>query len=304
MNYFVPFHRYVFYLTASQTFPDRLLPVISKAVVQITLKNDNLDAPHFIPPNPIFYLVETTPAMTEIGAVYATDSDNDGIEYSISHERFSIDPATGVLRLEKDFISSPWTNPIMISVTAKDDGSSCSGNDLCHSKSNSTTIQIIVILENRYSPYFSDNNLCGGEISFTENKTLGSTIASFTVVDNDREDNGRISFSFPSSELQTTGKYIMQCFSSMKERFFFPVRGLRNTAYNDFNLYPMVQSGSTRTVELRTNKIFDYDEPGKLVDAHLIISNNLYHTLSHSRYDSSLVSKYYRYRSRYTFTTR
>ena len=211
LNYFVPFHRYFFYLTASQIFPDRLLPVISEAVVQITLKNDNLYAPYFIPSNPIFYLAETTPAMTEVGAVYATDCDNDGIEYSISHERFSIDPSTGVLRLEKDFLSSSWMDSMTISVTATDDGSSCSGNDLCHSKSNFTTIQIIVIRENRYSPYFSDN-LCGGEISFTEDKTLGSTIGSFTVVDHDLEDNGRVSFSFPSTELQTTGKYTMECF--------------------------------------------------------------------------------------------
>lgn len=265
LNYFVPFHRYVFNLTASQTLPDRLLPVISKAVVQITLKNDNLNAPYFIPPNPTFHLVETTPPMTEIGAVFATDSDNDSIEYSISDEYFSIHPSTGVLRIEKDFLSSTSMNSINISVTATDDGASCSGNSLCRSKSNSTTIQIMIIRTNRYAPYFSDK-LCGGDISFTEDKLPGSSIATFNVVDNDREENGKVSFSFPATELQTTGKCIMECFPPVKERcffsFFFSVSGLRNTAYNDFHLFPIDPSGSIHAVELRTNKNFDYDEPG------------------------------------------
>lgn len=43
---------------------------------------------------------------------------------------------------------------------------------------------------------------------------------------------------------------------------FFLVSGLRNPAYSDFHLDRADQTGSSRTVTLRTNRTFNYDEPG------------------------------------------
>ena len=39
--------------------------------------------------------------------------------------------------------------------------------------------------------------------------------------------------------------------------------GLRNTAYSQFYIQQLPQTGTTRTAILRTNISFDYDAPGK-----------------------------------------
>ena len=215
MNYSEPSHRYVFNLTAEQLFSDRAVPTISKAIVQITLKNDNVNKPMFLALQSIFYIAETAPVKTEFGTVYAMDLDGDGIEYSISHTHFNIHPSTGVLRLEESLLGLSWVNPLKINVTATDDGSSCSWAHPCERKWNLTTISINVIQENRYAPYFS-GNLCGGDIAFRENNAVDAMIESLTVWDKDQAENETIDVSFPSEELQATGKCTIECFLSRK----------------------------------------------------------------------------------------
>jgi len=212
LNYFSPFNRYLFKLIAKQSFSDeRRPPVTSTAIVQINLKNDNAHAPIFIPDNQTFYISEGAQLHTQFGTVYATDPDNDRITYSITpNNHFSIDPSTGVLRLERTFDSSPSTN-YSVNVIATDDGSSCSSTDSsCIKRSNSTNIQISVTEINRNSPQFL-NQICGKTIPLIENNTAGE-IVTLVVLDNDRGVNGDISISFPSEELRTTGKCIIKYF--------------------------------------------------------------------------------------------
>ncbi len=204
MNYFSPFNRYLFYLIAEQRFSDqeRRPSAISTVIVQINLLNDNVNSPIFIPENQTFYISETALPGTEFGTVYAMDADNDGIQYSVTDTRFSIDPSTGILRLKRAFPSLPSPEYFDINVTATDDGSSCS-SDPCNERSNSIRIRVIVTSVNRNSPTFL-NDICGKEISLRENNIIGAPILSLTVWDEDRGDNGLIDISFPAKQLLTS----------------------------------------------------------------------------------------------------
>ncbi|CAF0991670.1 unnamed protein product [Rotaria sp. Silwood1] len=241
LNYFSPYNRYLFQLIAKQTFSNRP-PVTSIAQVQINLENDNVHDPMFIPNNQIFYISEAAQLGTQFGTVYAIDLDNDEIIYSVHCIQFCIESTTGVLRLEKPFDSSSQSE-YFINVTATDSGSSCSSRPLCRKRTKSINIRIIVTAVNRNSPRFI-NPLCGKNISFDENNTIGQEIVSLIVFDSDRGENGLINISFPSEELRTT------------------VSGLRNTAYSQFYIEQLDQINTTRMAVLRADEIFDYDKPG------------------------------------------
>ncbi|CAF2958903.1 unnamed protein product [Rotaria sp. Silwood2] len=242
LNYFSPYNRYLFNLIATQTYTNRPL-VSSTAIVQLNLENYNVHAPIFIPTNQIFSISETATIGTRFGTVYATDADNDGIIYSISGSQFSIDPSTGVLQLQQTFQSSP-ASQYFVTVTASDDGASClPARSSCPRFSTSTIITINVTAVNKRSPQFL-NQICGSTVTFYESNLIGANITTITVFDDDRGENGQITISFPSEQSRTT------------------VSGLRNTAYSQFYIQQLTQSGTTRTAVLRTNTSFDYDAPG------------------------------------------
>ena len=73
-------------------------------------------------------------------------------------------------------------------------------------------------------------------------------------------ENGQITISFPSEHTRTTGKLFflipIKCFYSSE---WFK----RNTAYSQFYIQQLPQTGTTRIAILRTNISFDYDAPGK-----------------------------------------
>ncbi|CAF3932970.1 unnamed protein product, partial [Rotaria sp. Silwood1] len=197
----------------------------------------------FTPLNQIFSISETAIIGTRFGTVYATDADNDGIIYSISSSQFSIDSLTGVLQLQQTLQSSP-ASQYFVNVTASDDGTSCSpARSPCPRFSTSTIITINVTAVNKRSPQFL-NQICGSTVSFYESNTIGANITTLTVFDDDRGENGQISISFPSEQSRTI------------------VSGLRNTAYSQFYIQQLTQTGTTRTAVLRINTSFDYDAPG------------------------------------------
>ena len=204
LNYFSPFNRYLFHLTATQTYSNRPL-VSSTAIVQINLENNNVHAPIFVPSNQTFSISETATPGTNFGTVYATDADNDGIIYSINTNTYvSIDRLTGVLQLQQTFQSSiPQFNVV---VTASDDGTSCLPvRAACPRFSTSTVITITVTAVNKRSPQFLDQK-CGSTFSLNENNAIGYIITNLSVFDDDRGENGQITISFPSEESRTTGK--------------------------------------------------------------------------------------------------
>lgn len=206
MDYFLPYNRYSFKLIATQTSSGQQRPpVISTAIIHVNLVNDNAHSPIFIPDNQIFYVSEAIEINEIFGTVYAADADNDNIKYSITASSlFSIDQLTGNLRLAQRFDSSVLSE-YSLDVTATDDGSSCLAKDSsCITRSHSTRVQIIVTETNRNSPRFL-NAECGKDVSFNENSP-NENILSLIVFDNDRGENGRISLSFPSEELRTTGE--------------------------------------------------------------------------------------------------
>lgn len=174
--------------------------------MEINLENANIHSPIFIFDNQNFLISETVQPGTPFGTVYAYDLDNDEIEYEINETQFSIEPTTGVLRLEKPFDSSS-PSQYYVNITASDNRSSTPSCLLCPSKTNSTTITIIVTAVNKNSPRFLEP-ICGKNISFSENNELGANIVNFTVYDGDRAENGAITLSFPSEQLRTAGDYI------------------------------------------------------------------------------------------------
>jgi hypothetical protein len=193
------------------------------------------------------------------------DPDNDGIKYSVTDTRFSIDQTTGVLRLKRVFLSIPSEEYVDINVTATDDGSSCLSDSLCRENSNSINVRVIVTAVNRKSPTFL-SDICGKEISLRENNNIKEPIISLTVWDEDRGENGIINISFPPKQL-LTGKCTIE-YKTKVFCFYFAVNGLQNIAYSQFYLESMEQINTTRTTILKTNETFDYDKPGMLEDSN------------------------------------
>ena len=255
----MPFHRYLFNLTARQTVRNRP-SLTSIAIVQIDLTNDNVNLSRFRPDEPIFYISETARIGTKFGTVYATDADNDTIRYSIATGPFSIDPLTGVLELQQVFHPGSPTNYSIV-VTICD---ACSSSVSSPSRNVNTTVHIFVIAVNKHSPRFV-HPPCGSSLDFEENNTIGQVIANLVVSDDDRDENGRITISFPSEDSRTTSKlfrfgYIragqMRCLS-------FAVSGYKNTAYSHFTINQTEQVNSIRYATIQANKTFYY-EPGTL----------------------------------------
>ena len=164
-----------------------------------------MHAPVFVPANQVFSISETATVGTIFGTVYATDADNDGIIYSISSNQFAIDRLTGVLQLQQTFQTSS-ASQYNVTVTAEDDGTSClPTRSACPRFRTSAIITINVTAVNKRSPSFS-GGLCGSAVAFDEGNSIGATIATITVFDDDRGDNGQITISFPSEQSRTTGK--------------------------------------------------------------------------------------------------
>jgi hypothetical protein len=204
LKYFSPFNRYVFKLIAKQTISNEQPPVTSTAIVQINLKNANVNCPIFVPESQIFYISQAAQPGTEFGTVYATDADNDAIIYSTSDTRFHIDRLTGVLRLEHPFDSSRQSE-YWVEVKVTDNGSTCSSSTNSNrSCSTSTTIRIIVTTVNKNPPRFS-GQICGTKVSLYENNIIGETVAELLVWDDDIGSNGWVNIAFPSEHLRTTG---------------------------------------------------------------------------------------------------
>lgn len=153
----------------------------------------------------MFSISETATVGTIFGTVYATDPDNDGIIYSISGSQFAIDRSTGVLSLQQTFQTSS-ASQYNVTVTAEDDGTSClPTRSACPRFRTPAIITINVTAVNKRSPQFSSGP-CGSAVSFNEGNSVGETIATITVFDDDRGDNGQITISFPSEQSRTTGK--------------------------------------------------------------------------------------------------
>ena len=194
LDYFRPFHRYVFELIARQHYNNRP-PAISTALVQIDLKNANINTPRFVDETKVFYISETALPGTKFATVYAVDDDNDTIMYTISpNVLFSIDPNTGVLRLDRSIEISPIETSITVNISISDSSNEEHG-----------TFTISITTVNRHSPSFS-GSICGGNISLREDVPLGGNVTKLRVIDMDRGTNGEVHITFPSEQLRTSSK--------------------------------------------------------------------------------------------------
>ncbi|CAF2615731.1 unnamed protein product [Rotaria sp. Silwood2] len=204
LNYFSPYHRYLFTITATQLLPGRP-SVSSTAIAQIDLDYCNANAPIFIYPSQTYSISEALSVGVAFGTVFATDADKDSITFSLTpaSTQFTIDRFTGVLSLNQAFGTIP-SSPISLTVTATDVPSlDCSlPCPSCAARSNSITIIIIVITANKQPPRFSDQP-CNLNFSLREDSPPGTNITTLTAVDSDQGNSGQISFSFPSEQRQT-----------------------------------------------------------------------------------------------------
>lgn len=207
MNYFSPYHRYLFELIAIKNRSNDETQLRSTAIVQINLINDNANKPECRSNNNIFYISEAALPGTSFGTVYALDPDGDSVTYTSNSSQFSIDPVTGVLKLRREFpryCNFPCT--YFVNITVTDDGSSCALLSSCAQKSCSMIVEIKVLSENRHSPEFLNPTCNGMPIRLYESTAANTIVASLLVVDNDRDKNGLIDVIFPPENLRATGK--------------------------------------------------------------------------------------------------
>ena len=223
LNYSSPNHRYVFNITATQSFPNRP-STSSTAIAQINLLNCNVNAPLFIPISPIFSISETTPVGSPFGTVFATDADGDSITFAISppSSQFSIDGYSGVLVLDQA-IQTITSIQLNLTITATDDASSCSATcPNCIQLTSSTTVTISIVTANAKAPRFL-TQICGSSIPLLETSPPATNITMLSAFDDDLGNSGQIVFSFPPVETQTIGTFSNENSDRMIRIFIFYV---------------------------------------------------------------------------------
>ena len=265
LNYSLSNHRYVFYITATQSYPYRPL-TSSTAIAQINLVNCNVNTPLFIPLNQTFSISKTAPIGTQFGTILAVDLNNDAIIFTINppSAQFSINQFTGVLKLDQALQTSTSVQ-FLLTIVATDDASSCSPDCLnCTQLQSTTTITILIQTANTQAPRFL-NQLCGSNLSFSENSPSGTNIATIVAVDNDLGSSGQIVFSFPPIQTQTTGNlsHVKRIILFRFLNLIFKVSSSGTTTYSNFQLVQYNQTNNIRIAQLQTNGTFSYSTPGK-----------------------------------------
>ncbi len=107
LDYFLPYSRYLFNLTAIQYYLNRS-PIITNALVQINLQNFN-SYPPIILPNQIFQLMNYQ-NWYNFGTIYSYDFDNDHMTYTIDNNiQFSIIQIQVYFVFNSNFIKFTFT---------------------------------------------------------------------------------------------------------------------------------------------------------------------------------------------------
>ena len=152
----------------------------SRAFVKLTVQNRNDEVPQFQKNDYTIGIAEDAATGKALAAILARDADGSQVTYSItsgdSSRTFKIDPATGVLSLQKSVKGRPQTQ-YSLQVRA---------TDAQNSKYDEVSVVVNIEDSNDNRPVFTN---CPNEVFVEENKASGERVTHVTAVDD--KDRGR-----------------------------------------------------------------------------------------------------------------
>ncbi|KAK3581134.1 hypothetical protein CHS0354_033929 [Potamilus streckersoni] len=190
-------HQYRFNITA---IDKGTLPRSSSATVIVYVTNINDEKPVFV--SGVDGLYASINELQEGGSVMivqATDPDGDNVKYYFSPKTtisapFKIDPDSGLISLVN---MVPDRIPYYtLNITAYDDGRCCGGFPILSSE---TYVVIEIKDTNNNQPVFPS---CDYAPTVMENEQIGTFVIQVTAVDQDRGDNGNITYSIVTAPNQ------------------------------------------------------------------------------------------------------
>ncbi|XP_067132550.1 cadherin-related tumor suppressor-like isoform X1 [Centruroides vittatus] len=185
------FYNLVISATDEAQYPN--VPLSSKVLVTIVLKDVNDESPQFLTPTSA-WVNENAPINTLIMTVKAIDNDdgpNSYIEYSIegTDNTFSLSPVEGHLKL-KSVLDRENISTYNIIIWAKDKGK--------RPRSSSIAITVNVNDINDNSPKFQKDRY---EVSLPEDIRVGHFVFQVSASDPDEDKNGQIKYSIESGNI-------------------------------------------------------------------------------------------------------
>ncbi|CAH1779064.1 unnamed protein product [Owenia fusiformis] len=191
-----PLHMYQLNIGVTDSAPTN--PRTATTMVQVNMRNENDNAPQFVPPEQTIRLNQQAPRGTLVAVLQAYDLDGDRITYEIrssnSPTTFNLDPNTGHLTTRQPL--SDTIGYYYLNITARDDGSCCSGS----SPLTGEGYIVVEIYGLNTPPRFP--NCANYAPSVKEDEPIGSWVMQLTATDSDVGDNGRLEYSLviPSGE--------------------------------------------------------------------------------------------------------
>ncbi|KAF7415031.1 hypothetical protein HZH68_003520 [Vespula germanica] len=185
-----PLYNLVLSATDAAVPPSR--PLSSTVQVTVVLLDVNDMSPEFISPTKIS-IIENSPSNTIVMAIKAIDRDegrNGYVEYSLEDDEvpFTLGPVDGLLRVAGPLDREQRSN-YTLEVTAKDRGEP--------SKSNTTSITVVVLDENDNSPIFDPRQYSA---TVAENASIGASVLQVSAMDRDEGANGRVRYSIAKGD--------------------------------------------------------------------------------------------------------
>ncbi|ESO86530.1 hypothetical protein LOTGIDRAFT_167053 [Lottia gigantea] len=177
------------------------------ASVRVIVTNVNDEPPEIQIDNSTVYSVREDAEINYVVTfIQAVDLDGDRVSFFFTPDQstsyiFSIVPQSGLIRLQQKVPSD--VNMYVLNITVKDDGSCCGGGTTLSSEAN---IYVEIVDVNEHKPTFTN---CSeyNKASLLENSPSNTPIIKVHAVDEDRGENGRVTYSILRSSTDTTRKF-------------------------------------------------------------------------------------------------
>ncbi|KAK6174384.1 hypothetical protein SNE40_017672 [Patella caerulea] len=193
-------HMYSFTVVAS----DKGSPVQTGiANVRVVVTNVNDEPPEIkIDDSIVFSVREDANINYVVTFIQATDLDGDRVRFFFSPDKsesgiFSINQESGLIRLIRPVPTN--VDKYVLNITAKDDGACC-GSVISLSSEAYLVVEIVDV--NQHKPSFtncSDYNIA----SVLEHQSIGTKVITVKAIDEDRNENGRVTYSILRGQNQS-----------------------------------------------------------------------------------------------------
>lgn len=190
-----PSHSYEFTVFATDKGSP---PKSSSVLVRVPVTNVNDEAPEFTGTKLEIDLDENAVVGTVVAIIQAIDLDGDSVKYYFTpketqYRAFRIDPQSGLITLARTVLGEADFYPL--NITAYDDGSCCEGPQRPRQSEGYIIVQVVDI--NTHKPTF-DRCADYNKVKVKEHSKIGSLVVKVEATDNDRGENGVVTYGMVS----------------------------------------------------------------------------------------------------------